>query len=103
MLIIYKRPDLARRNVRTGQPELMTASPTLSRLGRNMLLQAAALDKRVIECADAKSAFLQAEQGIGADPLFTKQVLNWRWHAPRIFWLGVDAKMRALGGRPRDR
>eukprot|EP00439_Symbiodinium_sp_Y106_P059604 s171_g8.t1 len=45
VLIGYKHPDLARRNARTGQPELLTASPTLSRLGRNMLLQAAAFDQ----------------------------------------------------------
>ena len=122
VLIGYKHPDLARRNTRTGQPELLTASPTLSRLGRNMLLQAAAFDKHTVECADAKSAFLQADQGIGADQLFTRGVPELAMalgltpgalmevvgavygltNAPRIFWLDVDAKMRSLGGRPRD-
>ncbi|CAE7214275.1 TERC [Symbiodinium sp. CCMP2592] len=122
VLIGYKHPDLARRNARTGQPELLTASPTLSRLGRNMLLQAAALDQRTIECADAKSAFLQADKGIGTDPLFTRGVPELAMalgltpgalmevvgavygltNAPRIFWLDVDEKMRAIGARPHD-
>ena len=44
---------------------LQTASPTLSRMGRNLLLQAGALNKHLLEAADAKSAFLQAEQGRG--------------------------------------
>ena len=117
VLIGYKHPDLARRDTRTGQQQLMTASPTLSRPGRCMLLQAAALDQHTVECADAKSAFLQVDKGIGTDPLFTKgvpelamalgltpgslmEVVYGLTNAPRIFWLGVDEKMRALGGRP---
>ena len=122
VLIGYKHPDLARRDSRTGQQQLMTASPTLSRLGRCMLLQAAALDQHTVECADAKSAFLQADKGIGTEPLFTRGVPELAMalgltpgslmevvgavygltNAPRIFWLDVDEKMRALGGRPHD-
>ena len=122
VLIGYKHPDLAQRDERTGQPKLMTASPTLSRLGRSMLFQASALDHHTLECADAKSAFLQADQGIGTEPLFTRGVpelalalgvtpgtllevvgaVYGLTNAPRIFWLDADAKMRALGGVPHD-
>ena len=122
VLIGYKHPDLARRNPRTGQPELMTASPTLSRLGRNLLLQAAAFDEHILECADAKSAFLQADGGIGTSPLYTRGVpelaaalglapgslmevvgaIYGLTNAPRIFWLDVDQKLRALGATPHE-
>ncbi|CAK8994562.1 Cytoplasmic dynein 1 heavy chain 1, partial [Durusdinium trenchii] len=71
VLIGYKHPDLARRDERTGRPQLRTASPTLSRLGRQLVLQAAALDQHLLESADAKSAFLQADEGIGTQPLYT--------------------------------
>lgn len=71
VLIGYKHPDLARRDERTGRPQLRTASPTLSRLGRQLVLQAAALDQHLLESADAKSAFLQADEGIGTKPLYT--------------------------------
>ena len=87
-----------------------------------MLFQAAALDHHTIECGDAKSAFLQADEGIGAEPLFTRGVpelalalgvtpgtllevvgaVYGLTNAPRIFWLDVDSKMRALGGTPHD-
>ena len=53
ILIGYKRPDLEKRDPRTGARLLQTASPTMSRLGRNLLLQGAALDGRTVECADA--------------------------------------------------
>ena len=120
VLIGYKHPDLAQRDQRTGQPRLLTASPTLSRLGRCMLFQAAALDEHVVECADARSAFLQADNGIGTDALFTRGVPELAYalglkpgtlmevvgavygltNAPRIFWMDVDSKMRALGAEP---
>ena len=65
VLIGYKHPDLARRNARTGQPELLTASPTLSRLGRNMLLQAAAFDQHSLPAGG---------QGHWDGP-----AVHWRW------------------------
>ena len=108
VLIGYKHPDLARRDERTGQPKLLTASPTLSRLGRSMLFQAAALDHHTIECGDAKSAFLQADElalALGVTPGTLLEVVGAVYgltNAPRIFWLDADSKMRALGGTPHD-
>ena len=118
VLIGYKHPDLARRDERTGRPHLRTASPTLSRLGRQLVLQAAALDQHLQESADAKSAFLQADEGIGAQPLYTygvpelshaldipknqaMQVVGAIYgltNAPRIFWKDSDTKIQRIGG-----
>lgn len=119
VLIGYKHPDLAKRDGRTGRPLLQTASPTLSRMGRNLLLQAGALNKHLLEAADAKSAFLQAEQGIGLQKkLYTTAVdeisqamgvpygtaleiigaIYGLTNAPRIFWLDADEKLTRLGG-----
>ena len=120
VLIGYKHPDLARRDARTGQPQLKTSSPTLSRLGRQHLLQAAALDEHSIESADAKSAFLQADEGIGTEEIYTRGVpelshalrispgdamqvtgaIYGLTNAPRIFWRDADTKMRKIGGVP---
>ena len=120
VLIGYKHPDLARRNPRTGQPLLQTSSPTLSRLGRNLLLQACALDGHTLECGDAKSAFLQADEGVGTDNLYTRGVAEIRHalgvgpkealkvvgaiygltNAPRIFWRDVDSKLQKIGFVP---
>ena len=38
VLLGFKHPDLVKRNTVTGQPELKTAAPTISRTGRNLLL-----------------------------------------------------------------
>ena len=117
VLIGYKHPDLAKRDPRTGQSLLQTSSPTLSRLGRNLLLQAGALDGHLLESADAKSAFLQADYSIGDRKLYTAAVdeisnaLNVPYgtaleiigviygltNAPRTFWLDADDKLRRLG------
>ena len=61
VLIGYKHPDLVKKNPYTHRPELERASPTLSKVGRNMILQAAALDEHDMESANAKSAFFQAD------------------------------------------
>ena len=120
ILIGYKHPDLAKRDPRTGKPLLQTSSPTLSRLGRNLLLQAGALDGHTLECGDAKSAFLQADEGIGTDELYTSGVAEIKHalgvgqrealkvvgaiygltNAPRIFWKDVDAKLQKIGFQP---
>ena len=63
-------------------------SPTMSRLGRNLLLQGAALDGHTVECADATSTFLQADADIGTKRLYTK---------------GVPEVARALGLQPGKR
>ena len=118
VLIGYKHPDLAKRDPRTGKSLLQTSSPTLSRLGRNLLLQAGAMDNHILEAADAKSAFLQADHTIGANRLFTNAVaeISHAFHvpyntaleivgaiygltnAPRVFWLDADEKFQKLGG-----
>lgn len=119
VLLGFKHPDLSRRDPRTGQRKLSTAAPTLSRLGRNLLLQSTALDGHTLESADAKSAFLQAEKRLDGEPLYTKgvpeialalglkpgqamQVLGAIYGltiAPRLFWLDADQKLRELGGQ----
>ena len=121
VLIGYKHPDLGKRDERTGRQLLPTSSPTLSRMGRNTLLQAAALDRRALECADARSAFLQVSQKQEGKRLFTKGVpeiaaaMNVPYGtafeivgviyglttAPREFWLDADRKIQNRGGRPR--
>ncbi len=62
VLIGYKHPDQVKKNPYTHRSELETASPTLSKVGRNMILQAAALDEHDMESADAKSAVIQADE-----------------------------------------
>ena len=119
VLIGYKHPDLAKKDPHTGKQLLQTASPTLSRLGRNLLLQAAALDRHLLESADAKSAFLQADQGVGVkNKIYTTAVdeisqayrvpkgtaleivgaIYGLTNAPRIFWLDTDEKLTRRGG-----
>ena len=39
VLLGFRHPDLIKRHPITGQPELRTAAPTISRIGRNLLLQ----------------------------------------------------------------
>ena len=104
----------------TGQPELKTAAPTISRTGRNLLLQSFAFDEHEMESADAKSAFLQASNREEGRRLWTKAVpeiavalgvapgqllrvlgaIYGLTNAPRIFWQDVDQKFQALGGIP---
>ena len=117
VLIGYKHPDLAKRDPRTGKPLLQTSSPTLSRMGRNTFLQATSLSGHTLECADAKSAFLQADHGIGTTKLYTRAVpeiskafnvptgtalevvgaIYGLTNAPRVFWLDADEKIHRLG------
>ncbi|CAK9012313.1 Cytoplasmic dynein 1 heavy chain 1 [Durusdinium trenchii] len=120
VLIGYKHPDLGKRDPRTGQQMLPTSSPTLSRMGRNVFLQAVALDHHTLECADARSAFLQASVREGNNRLFTKAVpeisaafnvpagtalevvgvIYGLTTAPRLFWLDVDNRIQKLTGEP---
>ena len=73
-----------------------------------------------VECGDAKSAFLKADEGIGTDNLFTRGVAEIRHalgvgpkealkvvgaicglpNAPRIFWRDVDSKLQKIGFVP---
>ena len=120
VLLGFKHPDLVKRNSVTGQPELKTAAPTISRTGRNLLLQSFAFDEHEMESADAKSAFLQAsnrEEGrrlwtkavpeiavaLGVQPGQLLRVLGAIYgltNAPRIFWEDVGQKFQELGGIP---
>ena len=61
VIIGFKHPDLVKRDPVTNKPELLTASPTISRTCRNLLLQSIAFDKHSLKSADAESAFLQAD------------------------------------------
>ena len=125
VLIGYKHPDLVTKNPVTGKPELQTSSPTISRSGKFALLQAAAFDMHTLECADAKSAFLQAENKEEKRRLWTRAVaeislamnlsvdelkrimgaIYGLTNAPRIFWADADTRMKRLGGKanPFDR
>ena len=120
VLIGFKHPDLVKRDPITGKPELATASPTISRTGRNLLLQAIAFDKHFLESADAKSAFLQADNREEGRRLWTRGVpelarslgmpearlfrimgaVYGLTNAPRIFWKDVDYKFRNIGAIP---
>ena len=120
VMIGYKHPDLARRDEKTGKTLLQTSSPTLSRLGRNLFLQAVANDRHSLECADAKSAFLQTEIHEHKTRLYTQAVdevaiamgvkpgtalevvgnIYGLTNAPRLFWLDADQKAQAIGGVP---
>ena len=57
VLIGFRHPDLVKTNDSTRRPVLKTSSPTLSRIGKRVLLQSMALDQHVLESADAKAAF----------------------------------------------
>ena len=119
VLIGFKHPDLVKRNPITGKPELLTSSPTISRTGRNLLLQSMAFDRHRMESADAKSAFLQAENReegrriwtggvpelavtLGVPEARLYRVLGAIYgltNAPRIFWADADTKFKALGAQ----
>lgn len=125
VLIGFRHPDLVKRNNITGRPVLKTSSPTLSRLGKHILLQAMALDQHTMESADAKSAFLQADNleeermiwtkavpeiayALGVKPGTWLRVLGAIYgltNAPRIFWLDADRKLKEIGAysNPMDR
>ena len=120
ILLGFKYPDLVKRNPITGQPELKTAIPTISRIGRNLLLQCFAFDKHEIESADAKSAFLQAANCEEDRRLWTKAIpeiavplglkpgqlmrdlgaIYGLSNAPRIFWQDNDLNFQKFGGIP---
>lgn len=74
VIIGFRHPDLIAKHHVTGRPILQISSPTISRLGRHTLLQAVAFDKHVLESADAKSAFLQADNQEENRRLWTKAV-----------------------------
>ena len=57
----YKHPDLAKRDPHHHQALLFCKHQALL----YYVLQAGALDRHLLECADAKSSFVQAEQGVG--------------------------------------
>ena len=125
VLIGFRHPDLVARNHMTGRPVLKTSSPTISRLGKHLLLQAIAFDEHELESADAKSAFLQAENQEESRRLWTKAVpeiavamgvkpgglmrilgaIYGLTNAPRIFWRDVSLKLKSLGAiqNPIDR
>ncbi len=113
VLIGYKHLDLVKKNPYTHRP----ASPTLSKVGRNMILQGAALDEFEMERADAKSAFIQADaqeeknqiwvrvvneitRAMGIAPVNVTRLLGAIYGlttAPRTFWKDADKKMRVGG------
>ena len=125
VLLGFTHPDLIKRDPITGRPELLTSSPTISRTGRNLLLQSMALDGHIMESSDAKSAFLQADNSEEKRRLWTRAVpelahalgvvpgellrivgaIYGLTNAPRIFWKDADQKLRQLGARshPIDR
>ena len=125
VLLGFRHPDLVKRNPVTGQHELRTAAPTISRTGRNLLLQCFAFDEHRLESADAKSAFLQADNLEESRRIWTTAVpelarahnvrpgellrvlgaIYGLTNAPRIFWKDADGKLQKLGGKhhPMDR
>ena len=120
VLLGFRHPDLVKRNPVTGQHELRTAAPTISRTGRNLLLQCFAFDEHRLESADAKSAFLQADNLEESRRIWTTAVpelarahnvkpgellrvlgaIYGLTNAPRIFWKDADGKLQKLGGKP---
>ena len=125
VLIGFRHPELVEKDNFTGRPLLQTSSPTISRLGRHMLLQSMAFDQHTMECADAKSAFLQADNNEESRRLWTKAVpeisaamgvksgellrivgaIYGLTNAPRIFWRDASLKLKEIGAiqNPVDR
>ena len=100
--------------------EQATAAPTLGRLGRNLLLQACAVNKLKLEFGDVSSAFLQTEAKEEHQELYIRVptevahlFLDELGHpsyvlklvrsfyglttAPRAWWLDISAKLAKLG------
>ena len=120
VIIGFRHPDLVKKDELTGRPVLQTSSPTISRLGRHLLLQSIALDQHELESADAKSAFLQADNkeedrqlwtravpeiahAMGAEPGELLRVLGAIYgltNAPRLFWSDADGKLQKIGAYP---
>ena len=125
VLIGFRHPELVEKDDFTGRPLLQTSSPSISRLGRHMLLQSMAFDQHTMECADAKSAFLQADNNEESRRLWTKAVpeisaamgvksgellrivgaIYGLTNAPRIFWRDASLKLKQIGAiqNPVDR
>ena len=101
--------------------DLQTASPTLGRTGKHLVLQWAAINKAIVESADAKSAFLQ---GDGAElsehkPIYARAIAEVSaafdipedsairiakavyglGNAPRSWFFSVDRQLTNLGGK----
>ena len=111
VLLGFQHPELTTRDEH-GVRTLLTAAPTISRTGKHLLLQSAALHSWTLELADAKSAFLQAgpteahrkiytngvpelKAAFGVDEDTALRVLNAIYgvtNAPRIFWKDADSK-----------
>jgi hypothetical protein len=101
--------------------ELQTASPTLGRTGKHLLLQWAALNQATVESADVKSAFLQGdgEELKENDPIYVQamaevahaldvpvgsavkivKAVYGLGNAPRSWFYSVHRKLTQLGGR----
>ena len=100
--------------------QVQTAAPTLSKLGRNMLLSMAALRKFKLESAYVSPAFLQAAESMedkelynepppevaaafGLDPKDKGDILKITKafyglaHAPRAWWLDVVETLKKHG------
>ena len=125
VLIGFRHPDLIEKNKTTGRPLLQTSSPTISRIGRHILLQSIAFDQHRLESADAKSAFLQADNQEESRRLWTKATPEIAYsmgvtpgtllriigaiygltNAPRIFWKDASMKLKSIGAEqnPIDR
>ena len=105
-----------------ADPDLTTIraeAPTLSKLGRHMLLQMAASHRFTLEMGDVKTAFLQGDRGEAERDVYAKPVpelaryLNLTpeqiirlegavyglRNAPRRWWMRVKRDMEALGWR----
>ena len=101
---------------------LQTASPTLGRTGKHLLLQWAAINGAIVESADAKSAFLQGDGTELSEnrPIYAKAIAEVAaafnlpentairiakavyglGNAPRSWFFSVDRQLRAIGGKP---
>ena len=116
-------PQLLHLRAEPEVDQLQVSSPTLSRLGRMLVLQWAAVHRCDIECGDVKGAFLQGDgdEMEHHEPIYAKaldevaialgiplnsavQVVKAVYglgQAPRSWWLSVDRFMTTNGAKRR--
>jgi len=100
--------------------DLETASPTLGRTGKHLVLQWASINKAIVESADAKSAFLQGdgEQLNDNEPIYVRAIAEVAYalgvpvntavrivkavyglgNAPRSWFFSVHRSLTGIGG-----
>ena len=86
--------------------DLETASPTLGRTGKHLVLQWAAINRAIVEAADAKSAFLQGDgqELTEKEPIYVRAIAEvaYALNVPIGTAVRIVKAVYGLGNAPRS-